>query len=84
MRNINTFSLAEAKNRFVILVLVMMMMTLSSGAACQAAAAISAPVVRKAQQWQRESQSVISFSRRLYRFYKLSSEKELAQARMAE
>jgi hypothetical protein len=37
-------------------------------------AQISAPVVRKVQQAQRESQAAIRFSQRLYRFYKLSEE----------
>jgi len=84
MRNINSTSLAEAKTRFLTLLLAASMLTVSVTAASQSLTAVSTPMVRKVQRVQRESRDVIRFSVRLYRFYKLSSERPAIETRGCE
>lgn len=84
MRNINPSSLTEAKKRFLTLVLTVAMAMLSATGASRSVAAVSVPVVHKVQQVERESRAVVRFSVRLYRFYKMSTEKPVIEAHTCE
>ncbi len=80
MRNINPTNWTEAKVRCLSLMLALSMLTVSATAASQSVAATSGAMVRTVQDWGRESRAIIHYSVRLYRFYKLSSEKPAAMA----
>jgi len=84
MRNINTNSLANAKSRFLTLMLAVSMLAASVTATSPSVATASASLIRKVQQVQHESREMIRFSLRLYRFYKLSSERPVMQASACE
>ena len=70
--------LEQAKRCLVILVFVVSMLA-GSLTVTQNVAAASCPAARKIQQWERESRAVVRFSVRLYRFYKLSTERPMAE-----
>jgi hypothetical protein len=74
MRNINPCSAAQCRSRFVTLALAMSMLISAAPGISQ----MSAPIVRKVQEAQRESRAAIRFSQRLYRFYKLSENTSMA------
>jgi len=79
MRNINSTCFAGVKARLFVLMLASLL-SVSVNAKLQNVAEVSAPVVRKVQAAERKSKELVRFSIRLYRFYKLSSEKPVAQA----
>jgi hypothetical protein len=67
--NVNPSSEAQCKGRFVTLALAISLLVSAQGIA-----QLSAPIVRRVQQVQRETQAAVRFTQRLYRFYKLSEE----------
>jgi hypothetical protein len=80
MHHNNTTHIAVAKTRFLALMLAVSMLAASGTAASCRVSAASAQFVNKVQQLQVESRAIVRYSIRLYRFYKLASERPVDQA----
>jgi len=72
----------ETRRCLVVLAFVLSMMA-GSLTVTQNVAAASCPAAQKIQRWEQESRDAVRFSVRLYRFYKLSTQKA-AQAGQSE
>jgi hypothetical protein len=69
-------------NRGLAVVLSFFLLAVSATVLPASVSAVSGATARKIQQWQRETREIVSFSQRIYRFYKLSSQKTTMQARV--
>ena len=82
MRKTNHNQIAGYRKPAIVLSLCLLTFSLTVLPASVTAA--SGAATRKIQQWQRETREMVNLSQRIYRFYKLSSQKTTMQARTCE